>query len=294
MKRKAAVWAAAPVRVWHRLQGPRFRGWFRMIGLVVLLTGCLWSVNALDLRLSELSLVFLLLNLLVLSPLLLVVAGATLGLTARALGVRIVLAKAVQTAALANVAELLPLPGGALVRGAALNRAGAGLADSALMIVSTSVLTLFMSVSLSAVALGLLGQTLGWWVAGIGATGVIMTLVWLSRRVRWRLLILIFAIRILTLGINIARLAVSFAAIGVAADLARASLFSVATSLGSTVAIVPAGFGVNEMIAAALATLVATPPAAAFLAVALNRALGLSAGAALGLLFGFFGAGQDD
>lgn len=275
-------------RLWSGLKSARARVWLRLLGLTILIAGCVWSFLALDLRFSELQPFYLLLNLIVLSPILLCIAGITLNLTGRALGVHIRLADAVQAAALANVAELLPLPGGALVRGAVLTQAGAGIAESASMIVATSVLTLFMAVSLSAGALAFLGQPIGWWLAGAGMVGVCVALWWLSRRTLPRILVLMFAIRVVTIGVNILRLILSFAAIGIAAGLSQVSLLSVSTSLGSAVAIVPAGFGVNEAIAAALATLVSASPAAAFLAVALNRALGLGAGAILGALFALF------
>ena len=49
-----------------------------------------------------------------------------------------------------------------------------------------------------------------------------------------------------------------------------------ATIAGSAAAIAPAGLGVSEILSAALAPIVSVGPATAFLAVALNRIIGLS------------------
>lgn len=278
-------WMNGVENAFEALRAPQYRTVFRIGGLVILGAGAVLSVNALDLRLSELSLGYLLLNFLVLSPLILLVAGVTLQLSARALGLHLSLPAAVGTAAAANVAEMLPLPGGAMVRAAALMQVGAGVRDSATIITLTALLTLSMAVALSAFALAMLGHPVGWWLAAGSCVGAAAVTAWLYRSVPLGLLTAIVAIRFVTLGVSMCRLAVSFATIGIAAGMAQAALFTVATSLGSAVAIVPAGLGVNEAIAAALATLVATSSAAAFLAVGLNRAVDLTAGAIISALF---------
>lgn len=283
-----SAWSARLTKARTWVQTPRFRPWFRGFGLTLLLGGAAWSISELDIQLSDLSLGYLALNLLVLSPLLLVVAGATLRIAAWALGRDVPLSKAIQAAAAANVAELLPLPGGALVRGAVLMRAGAKMGESASMITLTAFLTLAMTITLSAVALALMGQFVGWWLAGAGFLGTVATLAWLARRVPLQILTAMVVIRLVTLTISVLRLAVSFAALGEGTSFAAAALYTIASSLGTAISIVPAGFGVNEAIAAGLATLIAASPAAAFLAVALNRALDLTVGAVLNLLLNLF------
>lgn len=261
------------------LKSHRLRPWLRAGGLSVLIGGAVWSYSKLGLHLSEISGWLLVLNLLVLSPLLLVLAGISLMVTARVLKLNIPLSKSIETSAMANVAELLPLPGGAFVRGAALVQAGARVKQSARIITLTSILTLSMTLAFSASACGYLGVGPGWWFAALGLVGVIISLHLIARETGRRMLLELLVVRLVMLGLSTFRLAVSFATIGVAASFGQAAVYTVATSLGSAVAVVPAGFGVNELIAAALATLISGSPAAAFLAVALNRTLGLIAGA---------------
>lgn len=262
-------------------QSPRVRKVARLVGIAVLLGGALWSILTLELGLAQLSIGFLLLNLLILSPLNLLLAAVTLRITARALDTDMSVRDALKTSAMANVAELLPLPGGALVRAAALVQAGAGVLDSGRIITLTSVLTLAMTIVLSAGALAVLGHAAGIGIAFAGLAGTGGTLYWIGRRVAGRVLVAMVLARLATLALSVVRLMASFAMLGMAVGMTEAALYTVATSIGSTIAIVPGGFGVNEAVAAGLAALVAGSPAAAFLAVAANRALGLVAGAAV-------------
>ena len=100
---------------------------------------------------------------------------------------------------------------------------------------------------------------------------------------RWlrRLVVAMVAVRFVTLAVTVLRLIVAFATLGEDLGWIEAALYAVAPTLGTAVGIVPAGLGINEAIAAGLATLVAGSSATAFLAVALNRALGLAVGAGL-------------
>jgi uncharacterized membrane protein YbhN (UPF0104 family) len=266
---------------WRPAVPPGARRLLRAAGILLLIGGALWSWMEIGLDPARLSPGLIALNLVVLSPLNLLVAATTLRITARALGRDVGSAEALRVVAAANVAELLPLPGGAMVRGAALVKAGAGVVESARIVTLTAMLTLAMSVAVSAAALALFGVRVGLWLALLGAALSIGLLVLFARTMTKAVLAAMIAVRLATIALSIVRLSVSFAIFGAGIGLAEAAIYTAATSLGSAVAIVPAGFGVNEAIAAGLATLIAASPAAAFLSVALNRALGLLAGAAI-------------
>jgi hypothetical protein len=262
---------------------PRLRRVLRPAGLALLGGGAAWSVAELGIDPAQLSPGFVLLNLFLLSPLILVLAAVTLRITAASLGVELRLRTALQTCATANVAELLPLPGGAMVRGAALMRAGAGAVESARMVTLTALLTLALAVTLAGTALAVLGAAPAAPVLAVGSVGTAASLTALARWARPRLLVAMLLVRLATMAVGVACLWVSFAMLGMAVPPAEAALYTLATTLGATVSVVPGGFGVNEAIAAGLAVLVSGAPAAAFLAVAANRALGLVAGAGLSL-----------
>ncbi len=259
-------------------------GWktpLRILGLAILLGGTAWAWRNLELDWRALAFAPLLINLCVVAPLILLVAAVTLRLSARVLGLEIAFPTSVATVAHANVAELLPIPGGAIVRGAALVQAGAGMKDSARIVMITAVLTLAITLGFSALAFVALGHPVGWILAA-GAFAAAGASAWmLFGQAGARLTLALIGVRLLTLALSIWALWLSFRALGHGAGVLEAAMLSVSAVLGSAASIVPAGLGINEAIAAGLATLIETSAAAAFLAVALNRVTGLAAGAAL-------------
>lgn len=277
--------AIASLRGWFKRPG--VRRVFRIAGLVFVVCGATWSAVSLDLAWSEVSIGLLLLNLLLLAPAISVVAAISLRINATALGHEIPHRRSLYTVAVANVSELLPIPAGAFIRGAALVNAGASVADSARIVTYTSVLTLLMTLCLSLVALGVLADAVWFWLAGASGIGLVVIVALLLRRIRAVSAVEMIGIRVLLLGLTLLRLVTAFATFGVTIGWVDAALYAIAPTLGAAVAIVPAGLGVNEAIAAGLATLIAASSASAFLAIALNRVLDLVAGGAVVFVFQF-------
>ncbi|WP_146180761.1 hypothetical protein [Thalassorhabdomicrobium marinisediminis] len=270
------------------LKRPAIRSGFGVIGLAVLAFGAAWAVASLDLTWSVISPLHLALNLLVLTPALLGVAALSLKITAGAIGRDVPNVLALQVVSAANVAELLPLPGGALVRGAALVKVGAGVGEAARVVLLTALLTLGVTLALSGMALGALSDVILYWIAAAALAAVLVVFVLLSRHAALRYLVAMVMIRLVTLAVTVLRLVVASAMLGSSFGWIEAVLYSAAPTVGAAVGIVPAGLGVNEAIAAGLATLIAASPATAFLAIALNRALDLAVGAAMVLAGSLF------
>lgn len=277
--------AIASLRGW--VDEPRVRQGFKIAGLVFVVCGAIWSTVSLDLAWSEISLGLLLLNLFLLAPANLVVAAISLRINATALGHEIPYRRSLYTVAVANVSELLPIPAGAFIRGAALVNAGAGVADSARIVTYTSILTLLMTLCLSLLALGALADAAWFWLAGASGIGLVAIIVLLLLQIRAVSVLEMIGIRGGMLLLTLLRLVIAFATFGVTIGWVDAALYAIAPTLGAAVAIVPAGLGVNEAIAAGLATLIAASSASAFLAIALNRVLGLVAGGAMVLAMQF-------
>jgi hypothetical protein len=250
---------------------------------VVFAAGIGISLDALELRWRHVSVGPVLLILGLLGPLALAVSSLSLQLSARAVGRRIGFRDGVAISAIGSVAELLPLPGGAMVRGAALMRAGAGLGESTWIVMLTALLTLSMAAALASVPLLGAGSAVGYLLLAGGLGGTLAAAGWIGRRAGAAVVLAMLAVRLGLLAVGVAQLSAAFAAIGLAVAPIDAAVFVVASSLGATVAIVPAGLGVSETIAAALALLVEIPAPAAFLAVALTRVLGLCASGAIAL-----------
>lgn len=242
------------------------------------------SIGSLDLAWNQASIGPALLILGGLGPLTLVTASISLRLSATAVGRQISFRDGLSVSAIGSIAELLPLPGGAMVRGAALMRAGAGIRESTWIVMLSAVLTLSMATALGSAPLIAVGSGLGYLFLVAGSGGTLVSVIWIARRARPSLALAMVALRLVILVLGVARVSAAFAAIGLAIRPVEAALFVISSALGSTVSIVPAGLGISEAIAAALALLVEVPPAAAFVAVALNRILGLLVSGTFALL----------
>lgn len=242
------------------------------------------SVSALKLSWDQIALGPLLLILVLLGPLTLALASVTLQVTAWAVGRRIGFREGVAVSALGSIAELLPVPGGAMVRGAALLRAGARLAESTWVVTLTAGLTFSMSAVAGSAPLVAGGSVVGYLFLAAGLAGTGVATGWIACRAGLRVALAMIVLRVGSLGLAVIRVSMAFAAISMAVGPIDAALFVIGTTLGQAVSIVPAGLGLGEGLAAALALLIDVPPAAAFVAVALNRILGLVVSGALSLV----------
>ncbi len=245
---------------------------FAAIGFTI---GCLLSARSLNLTWANLSLCPFLILACVLAPLSILYAAVNMALMARAARVQLPFASSLRVATLAQLAELLPLPGGAIVRGAALTRSGAKVGLSVSSVLSSAVLWL----SCSGLAAGIVLHDLGWpaWIlVGGGLGGTIAASLWLGRLMGWRLTFAALILRIFGLILMGLRLAAAFATLGITVSFAATLPFAFATIAGSAASIAPSGLGISEGLAAMFAHTVAMAPAAGFASVALNRVTGVA------------------
>jgi hypothetical protein len=253
--------------------GVRYRGAVLLIG-ALLFTGGLWlSIADLDAGVDDLIAGPLFLNLCVLAPSALLLSAWGLNLTALTIGRTIGFADAIRATALGTITELLPVPGGLIARSAALARAGAPPVDIVhvlslngflwlgLLALMASVALLIAEIRLAALAL-----------AAIGFPAVIFSLLTLKRRAPGRLVLcVVLAHRLLSLIINVLRMATGFAALGAMIGAHEAMVVTAANSLGSFSTAIPSGLGVGEALAALAAVATTQAPALAFTVAALNR-----------------------
>lgn len=173
-----------------------------------------------------------------------------------------------------SAANLLPIPGGPLVRIAALKGAGASLLRSG---ITTSLI--------AAIWIGLALVFAGAWIVGahtavsllLLGTGAALTVLFSAAILRsggsWQLVGLLLANKSAAIFVGILRMYWALRSLGVDVSFSQVWVFSLSDVAGSAVSIVPAGLGVNEAIAALMAQLVEVPSAAAFIAVGLNRVI---------------------
>ncbi len=246
-----------------------------LLALAIFVGGGIWSVRALGLSPSDYDPV-LLLVLLALAPLGLAYASVNMMLMGKALDVPLNFRTGFAVSAWANIAELLPLPGGAIVRAGALMQQGGRAGESSALVLAFALLWIGCAALAASVALTATGW-LALIVAGAGAASMLLAGGWIALRHSWTVALSAAGLRVLGIGLVALRLTVAFAATGTLIAADEALLFALANILGSAAAIAPGGLGISEGLAAAFATQSAVLPAAAFLAVGLNRIAGLAA-----------------
>ncbi|MBN8501122.1 MAG: hypothetical protein J0M19_08230 [Sphingomonadales bacterium] len=218
-----------------------------------------------------------LLVMLALAPLSLLYAGVGMVLLARSARVVMPIGRATSLASWATLAEALPLPGGAMVRAGALMASGTGLARSSALVLANALLW----IALAALGCGLAVWQHGVGVAGLltfaGAGGTVLASGWLLRQGGMAVMVQSVLHRLSGMALIAIRLHLAFLTLGVFVSVADTLPFALANIAGSAAAIAPAGLGISETLAAAAAGTVNVPPAAAFLAVGLDRLICLTA-----------------
>ena len=266
-------------RNWSR----RFQKPLLALALTLFVAGSIWSIRSLQLPLQQLNGTALAM-LLGLSPLTMVYSGVGLQLMARAAGTRIAMVPSITTSALANLAEALPLPGGAIVRTGALMKAGAGLGEGAGLVLLTAVLWIMLGALGAGLAILGTAQTAGWVLVALGLIGTLVSTGWLWRQAGALLTLLILLHRLSGIALIALRLYLAFLVLGLTVPFMQSLPLVLALIAGSAAAIAPAGLGISEALAALAATAVAGPPAAAFLAVGLDRVMNMLASGAVALV----------
>lgn len=186
--------------------------------------------------------------------------------------------RAFEITTIGTAANMLPLPGGTIVRIAALKGMGASIGGGVSVTLLISGMWLAVALSYAGIWISLSQESL------IGVMSVVSGLVLFGpvfialRRLDggWKNPLLVTIVKLFLVISDAVRIYLCFIAIGTAASFAQASALTVASVVGSTVSIVPAGLGIREVVAVAISPTVGMLAAPAFLATAANRILGLS------------------
>lgn len=184
--------------------------------------------------------------------------------------------KALKLAGLSTLANNLPLPGGLLVRVAALKKTETSYRDIAWLSASSMLLWVTAVLLLVSLAMAVLGAKLAGVVALVGG------ILFLVGSVRCfpagtprHAMLGLGAVEFSMVMVELARLWLSFEAISVHVDPARLAILVAASITGSAAGFLPAGIGVREGMTVGLGLLVGVAPAAAMVAAIINRVAGL-------------------
>ncbi|HSK15804.1 MAG TPA: hypothetical protein VK915_06505 [Gaiellaceae bacterium] len=265
----------------RRTPSPRTQRVLLIVAALVFFVGGWYALRSLDVAFEDIRWVPLLVAGVVGVPLTQLANTFEYVLSARMLGHRVAFMPAVQLTTVATAANLLPIPGAFLVRVQGLRTMGSHYRGA---LASTAVIGLAW-IGVSALLAAVLLAVSGSWVPAVilGAAGVPLLVVahaWLTRAVpvraeRRRLAALILAVELFAVVTNAGRLVLILVALGVEASLGQALVLAVSSSLAAAAGILPGGFGLRELIAAALAPLVGLPASAGFAATAINRVIGI-------------------
>lgn len=255
-----------------------------VFAILVFFGGIAYSVQALSLKLSDLSWPPLLGLALVIVPITIAYSAINMILMGKAVGSAIGFVEGVRISVFAQVAELLPIPGGAIVRTAGLVRKGAGTLQSTGIVLAFALLWISCAAIGGGLALIDYGFA-GLGLIGIGVVGTISITGWLAVKFGAFIAISALALRFFGIALVCARTLLAFAAIQIALEWTDALGFGFGVILGSAASIMPAGLGIGEGISALLAVPLEIAPAAAFLATGLARLVGFIGNMLCALLY---------
>lgn len=264
----------------QRLTG-RVRKLFMAVAVVVFVVGGLLALRALDIDAARISWVPLVIAGVVGVPLTAVVNAGEYAVTARIVERRVPFVPALRISVLSTAANMLPIPGAALVRIRALRELGRtyGSATSATVIVGLT-------------WIGVSAALAGAWMVAIGAVlrgslflapGIVLLVAaWsLLRRTvddsarRRRLAAMCIGIELISVASSALRIVLVLAGLGLEPSIVGGLVLAVSGSAAAAAGIFPAGLGMREIIATALAPVAGLPAAAGFAASAVNRVLGI-------------------
>lgn len=272
--------------VLQRLRTPAIRRGVLIVAALALFTGLALAIRANPNLLANIDPQPILLCALIAVPLAVLTSALEYDLTARLAGVHVSPGQVLQTTIVGSAANLLPIPGAALVRTAGIRAAGASLKNGATATTFAAALWPATGTTAAGLAGLALGHTLASALLALLGAGALVTLLVIGvlRFHRPDLTALMLATKCLQVAVEVARLSLCLTALGASGDLLTNTVLNMANVIGSLVAIVPAGLGVREGAAFALAPLLALSASLTLLAVAINRILGLAVIAPLALL----------
>lgn len=201
------------------------------------------------------------------------------------------LRRAIEITILVSAANLLPLPGGAIVRVVALKTGGTHYGKGT----TATLLAALIWVGVSLLYAGLwiathLPGTLSYlFIAGGAGALLVSAATAVQQGYALQATLGLVLVRLALVLLDAARLYLCLLALGIDATFAQASAFAVSGAAGSAVSIVPGGLGIREAVTAVLAPVMGLAAAVGFLAAALNRLIGMPMLVPLALWFSLRG-----
>lgn len=250
-----------------------------VIASLAFVAGFFVALRYQPLTLSDLSLLPTLCLVFVTLPINFLLNGLEFQLSARLAEGKLSLRDAVETTVIGSAANLLPIPGGAIVKVARLKALGVSYKHG----ISTTLYPALLWLGTALTYAGLWASVLGvgavsWAFVGLGAIVVIGASAF-AYKIYGQIdtLLRLLLVRVCLVILDAIQIFLCMLALAVAGSFAQASLLTVSGVLGSAVSIVPAGLGVREAVSAVIGPFVGLTAASAYLVTAVNRLLSLAA-----------------
>ena len=271
---------------------PRWRGVILLVAVSIFVGGVVLSLGELDVTVADVTWWPLVVVAVLGTPVTVLANAAELRAMARAIdpGLTVSWRRAVQVVVVATAANVLPLPGGAVVRVHALKVAGMTVPRATAVNLVAAVLWVAAAVTLAGLAALGYAPAAGGLAVAIGVAGAavgLLALRSLARRPAWGAAAALLGVEVVTTLAHAARLFLVLLALDVEVVAAQALVLGAAAPLAAAAGIFPSGLGLAELLSAVLAPAVALSAASGFAATALVRVIGLAAIAPMALLLGF-------
>ncbi|GGI05945.1 hypothetical protein [Egicoccus halophilus] len=260
---------------------PRTRRVLLSVGLVAFVVMLVVSLRDLEVDAGTLAWGPLALAALVLVPLTILGNAAELRVMAATVAPgALTWSEAVRAVVLATAANLLPIPGAALVRIQALRTRGAsGVAATGINLAGAGA-WIGSGLVVAGVALTPLRGPLALGVAGVGLLGCVVAGLLVRRFAlpgrMWRGVLALTAVELAVTVTHGLRLLVVLAALQVELSLPQALVVGLGAPLSAAAGVFPSGIGLAEALAGLLAPVVALPAAVGVAATGVNRIVGLA------------------
>ena len=270
---RVTAWRSIPER-WHPV--------LLALAAGIFLVGSVFAYRVLALDWQTINVSLLLVVLLVGTPATIAINAAELRVIATIGGATLSWLTALRTVVLATAANMLPVPGAAVVRTHALVGHGVALASAVRIILGAALAWVGVAAFVAGVAAVRFSPLFAVILLAGGSVGMLVSIVVLHTNIR--LYAHLMVVELATTLLHAVRLWLVLLALTVTVGLREPLVLAAAAPLAATAGVFPSGLGLSEALAAGMAATIGLTAAAGFAATALMRVLGLfgtAVGAAL-------------
>ena len=255
----------------------QYKKFFHIFGIALFFGGFIWSISIVDIEPFHVKYNWIIINLILFSPLAILINSFNLHVISRVSNIEIDYKRSLHITSLSTVSNLLPIPAGTLVQTSMLSGHGSSPLITFRTIVVGNLCSLAIIIFTCGYSIMNYRRFLGVLLVSVGLTIILLSTVYFFKIGGLSVSLQFLFLRILRAVLAISRVMICFLAFSVTLSPQDAVIFTGAGELGTLLVIFPAGLGASEVIASFFAALLGHEVAVAFIALGVNRILGISA-----------------